>query len=136
MNEKSKLAPADYRQVWDSIRPGVEAAIKHQREGLRVEDVYCSLKLGEAYLFTCPTGFIIVREQLVGGLEKDLLVWLAYGQANDGRPVIESYQDQVEEIGRKSGCAGLQLTTCRPGMSKQLPALGWKLMHERWRKAL
>lgn len=128
------LLPSDYRVEWDRIRPGVVEALKHQREGIRPEDVYFDLRSNRAVLFTCEDGFLILKEaanEAEG--TKDLFIWLAYSHTRGS--IIEKYSGEVDQIARNAGLVGIQFVSTRRGYERALPD-GWEPMHTRWRRRL
>jgi hypothetical protein len=100
------LTPTPIREVWDEIRPKM-AQVKDIRGGnWRPEDIYAACVHGDAFLYTAPEGFVVLRpmnDEFAG--TRFLLVWLAYGEGGD---CIAKYQGELLELARSAGFSRLQ----------------------------
>lgn len=127
------LVHADFRVQWDRVLPGVRAALEHQKEGLRPEDIYFELRSGKAHLFMGDDGFVILTEILTHTGAKEMLIWLAYSWAQ--APVMKQYMPAIDEIAMQARYAAIQFVSTRRGYDRALPQ-GWDIMHTRWRRRL
>lgn len=110
------LRPANIREVWDEIKPGLEATRQKINAPWRVEDVYSACLVGQAFLYLGAAGFVIVQPQadrLSGTPE--LLVWVAFSREQHS---VERFQAAVDELAVAGGFKTLVMWSNRPGWDK------------------
>jgi hypothetical protein len=121
-----QLHPGDYRAQWERILPGIRAALQHQQEGLRPEDVFAELKFGISKLFLSDSGFVILKRD-----GEALLVHLAYSTARGS--VVMAHKAAVAAIAGEQGCKFIDWVSTRRGYQRLAPAIGAYALHTRWR---
>lgn len=121
------IEPDKLRNVWDTIRPGLEITARKAPGGWIPEDVYLSLKTGDAVLHVCSVdkyyrGFLISRK--LDTLEgKKLLIWIAHGDASGD--VFADNLDTVKEWALGMGAVKIQFQSPRRGWEKVAEKLGF-----------
>jgi hypothetical protein len=121
------IEPAKLRQVWDTIRPGLEVTAKKAPGGWLPEDVYLSLKTGDAVLHTVTAdqyyrGFIISKS-LDTFEGRKLLLWICYGDA--GNDVFADNMETIREWAANIGAVKVQFQSPRKGWEKVGERLGF-----------
>lgn len=129
----SGLHPANYREHWDEILPGLVKVLEHQNEGLRPEDVFAELKTGFAALYLCEDGFIIFKIVTDAIGRRDLFINWAYSHSHE--KVIAKYAQQVDAIARDLNCATESLASTRRGYERALPE-GWRIKSVCWTRTV
>ena len=115
------LTPANIRDHWDRIRPGVECVIRLSNADYRAEDVYSACVQGLAVLYVDEPGFVILAPQVnVFTGRRELLVWIAYATGGDA---IKRYQPEIDALARREGFDALVCWSNRRGFG-DVP--GWR----------
>ena len=72
--------PADIRQCWDKIKPGIVEILKENSFLTYIpEDVYSECVNERAFLYTSSVGFLILTIEIDRFTkDKTLLLWIAY----------------------------------------------------------
>lgn len=118
----NELTPAQIRSEWDRVRPQLEGLAKGQ--DWRPEDVYAECLYGRAVLYTCPEGFVVLKElvnQYSG--EKYLFIWVACGSGSvEGHTLINWYWPQISVIAQSVGANRVSFESRRNGYERVLGA--------------
>lgn len=105
------LEPCNIREVWDDIRPGLEA-IKDMwpaSNTWRPEDVYAEVVNGNAILYVTEDGFAVCAIETDRWTEvKDLFIWIAYSYHDKPMGLLNKYWPSFIEVAGRLGCAGIQ----------------------------
>lgn len=110
------LTPANIRDHWDRIRPGVQCVISLSKADYRPEDVYAACVQGLAALYVDDPGFVILAPQVnVFTGRRELLVWIAWAEGNG---LIERYQPEIDDIARREGFEALVCWSNRRGFGR------------------
>lgn len=111
---------AQFRREWSFYRECLEK-IKAIRGGSwRPEDVYAAVVNREAYPWTFPEGFMILKP-----IQDDydgtpiLLIWIAWGESTEH--LLEKYREQTLEIARADGFERIQFYRAPKGVVE-----GWR----------
>lgn len=115
------LIPADIREVWEQVLPGLTHVKTKTKARWRPEDVYVSCVVGTAYLYLGEPGFVVVqpKEDPFTG-ERELLVWIAYSNAQGS---VATFQAAVDALALDHGFTKLTMWSNRPGWER-VP--GWE----------
>jgi hypothetical protein len=120
MIQSIKLEPQDLREVWDTIKPGLEAikAAWPELSTWLVEDVYASIKAKESVVYVTEDGFAVcnVITDQYSGLS-DLFIWIAYSFQPGGN-MIEKYLPSFIEVARDLGYRGVVTQSNHPALAK------------------
>ena len=120
MTETSKLEPRNIRELWDVIKPGLEA-VKAQWPELstwRVEDIYAAVIAERAVLYANEDGFAVCSidtDQYSN--EADLFIWVAYAY-EPGNNLMQKYLQSFIEVAKRLGCRGVITESCHPALAK------------------
>ena len=110
------LEPANIRDHWDRIRPGVECVISLSAADYRPEDVYSACVQGLAALYVDDPGFVILAPQInVFTGRRELLVWIAYATYGGA---IKRYQPEIDALARREGFEALVCWSNRRGFGR------------------
>lgn len=123
-----RFTQRDIRDVWKDIEKPLRDTI-HPAES--PEELYHLCRIGQAHVFTCPEGFIVLQE-FMSGTKKVVHIWIAYGT---GGNLIQTHLPDIEELARSVGAKELSFNTQRKGFERALPE-GWKMNFIDYRKAL
>lgn len=110
------LQPADIRQVWDQILPGLLDLKARYPLDWRPEDVYAACVNGTSELFLSDSGFLVTElteNQFDTTLE--FLVWVAYDRSPDAQ---SRYLSEVEAMARARGAKRLVMVSSRKGWER------------------
>ena len=135
MTDDLTLEPRNIRELWDVIKPGLEA-IKAKWPELstwRVEDVYAAVIAERAVLYANEDGFAVCSidtDEYSG--RKDLFIWIAYAY-EPGNNLMQKYLQSFIEVARRLGCKGVITDSCHPALTK-IKAL--KPMYTQYRVAV
>ena len=117
----SVLRHTDIRIAWDAIKDGVHHVKEITDAPWRPEDLYAACVNGDAHLFTCPEGFVIVELQTDRyTLEREMFVIAAYG---DGDRLLAKYQEELDKLARHFGATSITTSSPRPGFGR---LSGWE----------
>ena len=121
------IAPDKLRNVWETVKPGLEETARKAPGGWIVEDVYMSLKTGDSvlHLVTAESyyrGFMISKsvESMEG---KMLLLWIMQGNG-EGDLMTDNF-DQIKEWAANIGALKIQFQSPRKGWARVAKKLGF-----------
>lgn len=122
------IAPDKLRNVWDTVKPGLEIAARKAPGGWIVEDVYMSIKTGDSVLHLVTAenycrGFMVSKT--IDTMEgKKLLLWIMQGNAS-GDLMADNF-DQIKEWAVTIGALKIQFQSPRKGWAKVAGKLGFR----------
>lgn len=94
--------PADIRHEW----PRIKAAVAEACGSYPAEEVYHACRSGNAHLYVCPEGFVVLKSYKRHDTGADeVLIVVGWGQSDDS--LIRTRLPEIEEIARKSGAKTL-----------------------------
>jgi hypothetical protein len=120
MTDDLTLEPCNIRELWDVIKPGIEAIKAEWPEQCtwRVEDVYAAVIAERAVLYAKEDGFAICSISTDEySNDSDLFIWIAYAY-EPGHNLIEKYLQSFIEVARRLGCKGVITDSCHPALAK------------------
>lgn len=125
--EFNYIEPANLHKAWQTIKPGLEITALKAPGGWIPEDVYLSLKTGDAVLHLVIVdkyyrGFIISKS-LDTFEGRKLLLWITYGDASGD--VFADNMDTITEWARNIGAVKIQFQSPRKGWEKVGERLGF-----------
>lgn len=110
------IPPDDLIFEWEHVRAGLLEVKKHSAEDWLPEDVYMSIKLGQASLHMAEDkeggylGFMVL--QLLPTYHgKKLHVWCAYG--NNNQPVLRLFLNEMKTLAKNAGAKEITFTSPR-----------------------
>lgn len=121
MEQALKLEPRDLREVWDTIKPGLEAVKQAWPElsTWRVEDVYAAVLQEQAVVYTTEDGFAVcMLETDEYSQRSDLFIWIAYSYENGPGGLMKKYLPSFIEVARSLGCRGVSTASNHPALAK------------------
>lgn len=121
------IKPARIREIWPTIKPGLEDIEKRTSEWL-IEDIYLTLITGQCNLHLCMVdneykGFTITQQQDNYGIR--LHIWCGYSTGKDFNILVECL-DEIKEWARKIDAVKVTFSTARKGWTKHAVKLGFK----------
>jgi hypothetical protein len=123
MSKPIKLEPCNLREVWDKIKPGLEAVKAEWPEvsTWRVEDVYAAVLAEQAVIYDTEDGFAIcnIRTDRYTG-QTDLLIWIAYAYENKRGGVMQKYLPSFIEVAKDLGCSRVVTLSNHPALASIL----------------
>ena len=129
--------PADIRQCWDKIKPGIVEIIKENPYLTYIpEDVYSECVNERAFLYTSSVGFLILTLE-VDRFTKDktLYVWIAYTYSKGGH-VIVTHMPWLDKLAKKYGCKYLEAQSNVRKLEQYFPNNGWELNMSIYRRTV
>ena len=114
------LEPCNIRQVWDEVRPGLEAIKERWPESntWRPEDIYAEVVNGDAVLYMHDGCFAVCTIEADRWTEtRDLFIWVAYAPPHKRGGTARKYWPSFIEVAKRLGCSGIQLGTRNPVLS-------------------
>ena len=127
--------PADIRQCWDKIKPGIVEIIKENPYLTYIpEDVYSECVNERAFLYTSSVGFLILTLE-VDRFTKDktLLLWIAYTYEKGGHEWL-AHDEWFNDLAKEAGCKYLEARSRVPEMETYTKKIGWELDTRIYRK--
>jgi hypothetical protein len=121
------LIPADIRDEWDLVRPGLEEVYASTHPDWRPEDIYACCVMGACQLFLLGDtgGFIITQDKPQPfRSDKTLLVWIAHDKSGIA---ADTYIKQVEALAVDRGCVAVEFWSCRRGMNRLMSKHGYRM---------
>ncbi|MHB1176067.1 MAG: hypothetical protein ACYCZJ_13190 [Sulfuriferula sp.] len=120
--------PKDIRNVWQTIKPGLEITAKKAPGGWIPEDVYLSLKTGDSvlHLVTAESyyrGFLISKS-LDTNEGRKLLLWITYGDASGD--IFSDNMETIRDWASNIGAVKIQFQSPRKGWERVGAKLGFK----------
>ena len=120
MTEPITLEPCNIREVWDTIKPGLEAikAEWPQLSTWRVEDVYAAVIAEQAVLYAVEDGFAICNldTNKYSG-ETDLCIWIAYAYEGNRGGMLKKYLPSFIEVAKSLECSGVTTVSNHPALA-------------------
>lgn len=114
------LEPANIRQCWDWVRPGVERVIAKSGERCRPEDVYAAVVNGSAQLWTSEDGFVVWYIDVCPySGRRSLWIWMGWSEAHG---MFEKYGPQLRDMARRADAERVAFNSPRKGYSRRLSA--------------
>ena len=114
----SIVEPQNVRQIWSSIRAGLEHILRKSPEFWIPEDVYASLINNKATLWVLDDG----KGFVVGYMSnEDFHIWCAYGKPDDLRQAFYALEDIV-----RGQCKRITFESWRLGWDKTARELGFR----------
>jgi hypothetical protein len=123
-----KFTRVDVREVWEEIKSNLANTL-HPDNSL--EECYHLCRTGQAHLFTCPEGFVILQEKMNNN-KKTLFIWIAYGI---GGNLITTHLPDLEQIAKEIKATEISFHTKRRGFQRVLPE-GWEINYVEWKKKI
>ena len=120
--------PADIRQCWDKIKPGIVEILKENSFLTYIpEDVYSEVVNNRAFLYTSPVGFLILRVEVDQYTnDKTLLLWIAYTYEKGGHQWI-AHEKWIEKVAKSFNCKYIEAQSNVPGFESYATKNGWNL---------
>ena len=127
-----ELKPTNIRLVWDSIVPGIAAALEKGGGDWRIEDAYASCVAGESHLYLADTGAFCILQMQFNDLlvQKECWVWIAYVPPGES---LAPYFEQVAAIARDAGAERLRFESKRAGWER---TPGWEMVSSNYVREL
>jgi hypothetical protein len=120
MTNALTLEPCDIRELWDVVKPGLEA-IKTQWPELstwRVEDIYAAVIAEQAVLYANEDGFAVCSiDTDQYSHERDLFIWVAYAY-EPGNNLLQKYSASFIAVAKRLGCKGVITESNHPALAK------------------
>ena len=122
------IKPANIRELWPTIKPGIEKVESLSKEWI-AEDVYLSLKLGTCNLHIVTIdgeyeGFIVTQQQDNHSII-NLHIWIAYSKKNNHDMVVEC-MDSIKQWAEKIDAKYVTFGSVRKGFARQAIEYGFK----------
>jgi len=121
MTDDLTLEPGNIRELWDTIKPGLEA-LKAEWPELstwRVEDIYAAVIAERAVLYANEDGFAVCNldtDEYSG--ETDLCIWIAYSYDDKRGGMLKKYLPSFIEVAKHLGCRGVTTVSNHPALAK------------------
>ena len=121
----------DIREVWDVVRPGLEAIHSETNPDWRIEDVYAACVSQRSFLLMdtarTASGFIVLQTKSHAFRDsKIMLIWIAY----DPEPgSLMTYSEDLEALALKTGHSEIEFLTPHRGLWDLGQQYGYQL---RW----
>lgn len=119
----------DIREVWDTVKVGLEQVSSDTSADWRLEDVYASCVSGKSHIMMdtsrTTTGFVIL--QSVGIPFQNaakLLIWIAYDPIENS---LATYSEELESLARKTGHKQIEFLSPHKGLWSLAQASGYQL---------
>ena len=127
--------PADIRQCWDKIKPGIVEIIKENPYLTYIpEDVYSECVNERAFLYTSSVGFLILTMEIDRFTkDKTLLLWIAYTYEKGGHEWL-AHDEWFNDLAKEAGCKYLEARSRVPEMEAYTKKIGWELDTRIYRK--
>ena len=119
----------DIREVWDTVKVGLEHVSKDTSADWRLEDVYAECVRGEAHILMdtarTTTGFIILQSVRIPFQQAaKLLIWIAYDPVENS---LATYGEELETLARNTGHKQIEFLSPHEGLWSLAQASGYKL---------
>ena len=119
----------DIREVWDTVKVGLEHVSKDTSPDWRLEDVYAECVRGEAHILMDParttTGFVILQSVRIPFQQAaKLLIWIAYDPVEHS---LATYCDELETLARNTGHKQIEFLSPHEGLWSLAQAGGYQL---------
>lgn len=119
----------DIREVWDTVKVGLEHVSKDTSADWRLEDVYAECVRGEAHIMMdtarTTTGFIILQSVRIPFQQAaKLLIWIAYDPIENS---LATYCKELETLARSTGHKQIEFLSPHKGLWSLAQANGYNL---------
>ena len=119
----------DIREVWDTVKVGLEHVSKDTSADWRLEDVYAECVRGEAHILMdtarTTTGFIILQSVRIPFQQAaKLLIWIAYDPVENS---LATYCEELETLARNTGHKQIEFLSPHEGLWSLAQASGYHL---------
>ena len=127
--------PADIRQCWDKIKPGlVEIIEENPLLTFIPEDVYSECVNERAFLYTSSVGFLVLTVEVdTFTKDKTLLLWIAYTYNKGGHEWL-AHDEWFNDLAKNAGCKYLEARSRVLEMESYTKKIGWELDTRFYRK--
>jgi len=119
---------ADIRSCWPQVKEGIENILT-QIPALTFipEDVYSECVNENAFLFTSPTGFLVLTIEIDKYTKhKTLYIWLAYTYTKGNHEWL-GHEGWFENTARSLGCKYIEAQSAIPEMEPYAIKRGWNV---------
>ena len=118
----------DIRSTWNTVKPGIAQILKDNPSLTFIpEDVYSECVNERAFLFTSPTGFLVLTIEIDRYTkDKTLYMWLAYTYEIGGHEWV-SHEGWIENVAKELDCKFIEAQSNVPGFESYAVANGWSL---------
>ena len=120
MEQTHKLEPSNIRDVWDDIKPGLEAVKRDWPElsTWRVEDVYAAVLQEQAVVYVTEDGFAVCKLDTDDySQETNLCIWIAYAYEGNRGGILKKYLPSFIEVAKRLGCRGVSTLSNHPALA-------------------
>jgi hypothetical protein len=119
----------DIREVWDTVKVGLEYVSEDTSADWRLEDVYAECVRGEAHILMdtarTTTGFIILQSVRIPFQQAaKLLIWIAYDPIENS---LATYCKELETLARNTGHKQIEFLSPHKGLWSLAQANGYNL---------
>ena len=119
----------DIREVWDTVKVGLEYVSEDTSADWRLEDVYAECVRGEAHILMdtarTTTGFIILQSVRIPFQQAaKLLIWIAYDPVENS---LATYCEELETLARNTGHKQIEFLSPHEGLWSLAQASGYHL---------
>lgn len=119
----------DIREVWDTVKVGLEHVSNDTSADWRLEDVYAECVRGEAHIMMdtarTTTGFIILQSVRIPFQQAaKLLIWIAYDPIENS---LATYCKELETLARNTGHKQIEFLSPHKGLWSLAQANGYNL---------
>lgn len=120
--------PTNIRSCWPQIKQGIENILVEIPSLTFIpEDVYSECVNENAFLFTSPTGFLVLTLELDKYTkEKTLYIWLAYTYTKGNHEWV-GHEGWFEDMARSLGCKYIEAQSAIPEMEPYAVKRGWSI---------
>ena len=120
MEQTHKLEPSNIRDVWDDIKPGLEAVKRDWPElsTWRVEDVYAAVLQEQAVVYVTEDGFAVCKLDTDDYSQETMLcIWIAYAYKANRGGILKKYLPSFIEVAKRLGCKGVSTLSNHPALA-------------------
>ena len=118
----------DIRSCWPQVKKGIENILAQIPSLTFIpEDVYSECVNENAFLFTSPTGFLVLTLQLDKYTkDKTLYIWLAYTYTKGNHEWL-GHEKWFEDMAKSLGCKYIEAQSAIPEMEPYATKRGWNI---------
>lgn len=133
--EFSDPVATDVREVWDTVRVGIEEILSQNPQlTYRPEDVYSELVADRAVLFMSPLGWGVLTIDVDKFTnDRSLLIWLAYTYKTGGHNWMD-HESWLMNIAAGENCKFIEARSAVPQMEQYATQRGWVIDTRIYRK--
>lgn len=119
----------DIREVWDTVKVGLEQVSSDISADWRVEDVYADCVNAKAHILMdaarTPNGFVVVRtESIPFSQSVKLLIWIAFDPVEHS---LATYIEELETLARDTGHKQIEFLSPHKGLWSRAENAGYQL---------